>query len=885
MATTEQLQTALAGRYTIERKIGEGGMATVYLARDLKHDRKVALKVLKPELGAVLGVERFLSEIKVTANLQHPNLLPLFDSGEAGGLLFYVMPFVEGETLRTRLEREQQLPVEEAVRIGSAIASALAYAHERGVIHRDLKPENILIQSGQPVVADFGIALAVSNAGGARVTQTGLSLGTPQYMSPEQATGDRTIDARSDIYSLAAMTYEMMAGEPPHTGPNAQAIMAKLLTAEAAPLSSVRKSAPLHVEFAIAKGLAKVPADRFASAAEFAAALDGSRAVTRPATVVRTAAGAVRARLSWREGAGWGLALAGLGAAVWFATRTQPAAPMRRFTIDPPDSVVVNGSSIGGTSSVAVSPDGRTIAFVGSHRLRNKLYVRQLDESEARELPGTEGASRPVFSQDGRTLFFLDLGGSLNSVAVSGGSARKLADSVSANIAAGDDGSLYFSRQGWQLFVLRGEKGTPQLVAKLDSAAETRFGSLAVLPGSRRAIVALREGMRLGVLAEVDLRSGELRPTSIEAALVRHVEPGFFVMARGAGEIRVAPADANGLPNMDQAVSLAQDAVSPAVNAADFAVASQEGTLVYRRQRSAPLPATQVVLAGVGGASRVLRSDGRRYDQPVVSPDGSRAVLRVGATAFNNGDLWLLDLASGAFTPLTRGNASYRPSWSRDGKRILYVTGNPGESVVHSLPWDGSGADSVVVQKPSIAEFAEGPRGGWSVIRNYAQRDLFIVPAESAASATWRPLIVAPSNETSPQLSPNGRLVAYQSDQSGEVEVYITAVPGPGPRVPVSVGGGRSPRWSPDGSRLFYRGGTDLHVATIVERPEPAVSKREVVPGVRLAEDAEVNFARLPDGKLLTTLGPPAPPRTSQLSVITNWQSLFTKRAAPVARP
>ena len=214
MTAVERLRATLADRYAIEREIGAGGMATVFLARDLRHERDVALKVLKPELGAVLGTERFLSEIRVTAKLQHPNLLPLFDSGSADGLLFYVMPFVAGETLRTRLDREKQLPVDEALRIATAVASALDYAHRRGIIHRDLKPENILLSEGQPLVADFGIALAVSNAGGQRVTQTGLSLGTPQYMSPEQATGDRTIDARSDVYSLGAITYEMLAGEP-----------------------------------------------------------------------------------------------------------------------------------------------------------------------------------------------------------------------------------------------------------------------------------------------------------------------------------------------------------------------------------------------------------------------------------------------------------------------------------------------------------------------------------------------------------------------------------------------------------------------------------------------------------------------------------------------
>src|SRR3989338_1674675 len=246
-----QLNAAPTGRYEVEREIGAGGMATVYLARDVRHDRRVALKVLRPELGAVLGVERFLAEIKVTANLQHPNLLQLFDSGEAQGLLFYVMPYVEGESLRARLAREKQLPVDEAVHIAVAVASALDYAHRHGVIHRDLKPENILLQAGQPVIADFGIALAVSNAGGARITQTGISLGTPQYMSPEQATGDRTIDGRTDVYSLAAMLYEMLTGEAPHDGNTAQAIIAKVITDRPRSIRLSRDTVPLHVEAAV----------------------------------------------------------------------------------------------------------------------------------------------------------------------------------------------------------------------------------------------------------------------------------------------------------------------------------------------------------------------------------------------------------------------------------------------------------------------------------------------------------------------------------------------------------------------------------------------------------------------------------------------------------
>src|SRR5688500_15883704 len=360
MNAIAQLSAHLAGRYTIDREIGEGGMATVYLARDLRHDRRVALKVLKPELAAVLGVERFLSEIRVTANLQHPNLLPLFDSGEANGLLFYVMPFVEGESLRARLDREKQLPVEEATRIAVAVASALQYAHTQGVIHRDLKPENILLQSGQPVVADFGIALAVSNAGGARITQTGLSLGTPQYMSPEQATGDR-VDARSDIYSLAAVTYEMLAGEAPHTGKTAQAIIARVLTEQPRSLRSARPQLPEHVEVAVTKALSKLPADRWASASQFADALQGKLALDhRTMATLRTSR-----RSRFQDPVFLAVlltAVLGMAFGAWSLSRrrTSEEASTIRFQLTFPE-----GEALTTAASIALSPDGRAIVYTG----------------------------------------------------------------------------------------------------------------------------------------------------------------------------------------------------------------------------------------------------------------------------------------------------------------------------------------------------------------------------------------------------------------------------------------------------------------------------------------------------------------------------------------
>ncbi|MBT8402999.1 MAG: serine/threonine protein kinase, partial [Gemmatimonadetes bacterium] len=246
--TIARLNAALDGRYRIEREIGEGGMATVYLADDIRHQRQVALKVLKPELAAVVGADRFLTEIRTTANLQHPNILPLFDSGEADSFLYYVMPFVDGETLRARLDREKQLPVDEAVRIATEVADALQAAHEEGIIHRDIKPANILLSRGRPLVADFGIALAVSGAGGGRLTETGLSLGTPYYMSPEQASADREPSPASDVYSLASVLYEMLVGEPPYTGATAQAVLARILTANAPAATEARPAIPAHVD-------------------------------------------------------------------------------------------------------------------------------------------------------------------------------------------------------------------------------------------------------------------------------------------------------------------------------------------------------------------------------------------------------------------------------------------------------------------------------------------------------------------------------------------------------------------------------------------------------------------------------------------------------------
>ena len=334
-----RLNAALEGRYAIERELGEGGMATVYLADDLKHERKVALKVLKPELAAVVGAERFLAEIKTTANLQHPHILPLFDSGEADGFLFYVMPFVEGETLQDRIDREKQLPVDEAVRIATAVANALQTAHDQGVIHRDIKPGNILLsQQGEPLIADFGIALAIGAAGGGRLTETGLSLGTPYYMSPEQATGDQSVGSSTDTYALGSVLYEMLVGEPPYPGTTAQAVLGKIIAGKPVSATEHRSSIPANVDAAVRKALEKLPADRFASARDFVRALGDEH--FRYGEVV---GGTGVAGSRW-SGLKVGVAAAVLGGAfaggaVWSLTSNDAgsSAPTRRFFVDLPE--------------------------------------------------------------------------------------------------------------------------------------------------------------------------------------------------------------------------------------------------------------------------------------------------------------------------------------------------------------------------------------------------------------------------------------------------------------------------------------------------------------------------------------------------------------------
>jgi serine/threonine-protein kinase len=406
----ERLKAALAERYEIERELGRGGMATVYLARDLKHPRKVAIKVLTPELAAVVGAERFLHEIETTASLTHPHILPLLDSGEADGLLYYVMPFIAGQSLRDRLTREEQLPIEDALRIIRDVASALDYAHRQGILHRDIKPENILLSEGEAVVADFGIARAIHVAGGKALTQTGIVVGTPAYMSPEHASGSGTLDGRSDLYSLGCVLYEMLAGETPFTGLTAQAILSKRLTEPVPRLGAVRETVPEAVEHAVTKALSKVPADRYPTPARFAEAL-GVQLETPPRGVVKRKS----SRRSWAIAVGAGALVAIAAVVVWLAQSrdggggTSVAAGVPRPWIwvaefegpssDPTSALVARdmvAAALDQSGIVATVPRGQVREAL---RLAGKSDTVRVDAELARELAFRSGVSTVVSGQ------------------------------------------------------------------------------------------------------------------------------------------------------------------------------------------------------------------------------------------------------------------------------------------------------------------------------------------------------------------------------------------------------------------------------------------------------------------------------------------------------
>jgi hypothetical protein len=879
----DRLSSALAGRYIIDRVIGAGGMATVYLARDPRHERHVALKVLNPEIAAVLGAERFLAEIKTTANLQHPHLLPLFDSGQAEGLLYYVMPYVEGESLRSRLEREKQLPVDEAVGIAVAVAAALEYAHAHSVIHRDLKPENILLHAGQPVVADFGIALAVSNAGGARVTQTGISLGTPAYMSPEQATGDRAIDGRTDVYSLGAVLYEMLVGDPPHAASTSQAIIAKVLTERPPNVRTLRPSVPEQVAFSIEKALEKLPADRFATAGELADALRGRRPVVGAAagspTLATQRALAARARpAGWRALARWSPWVIAAATATFAAVpslRRAPTPRPARFVLDLGDSVRLQ-STLGQT--IALSPDGSMLALAAQIGLAQPVIVRRLDDPELHILPGVTSLAVTDFSPDSRWLL-LGTPALVRKVALNGGEPVKLADRASGGVLAA--AASWGSRKevvyadGNSLWRVSENGGTPALVAQPDSSrGHIAYGWPDVLPGGKAALITIWKGMNLGraELGVVTLPDGRVTDLGTVGTSPRY-SSGYVIFCRANGTVYAAAMSLRTLRLTGEPVQVLEG-VSVKANGAAELTLSDNGTLAYIAGQPAQSRFRVVTRAG---AARAIGTELQAFEYPRISPDGRRVAVTI--SPLGGPDIWTYDLVSEALTPLTHDGSSQRAEWSPDGRHLVYIGRDGPNNVVRQQAWDGSGT-SELFSKPgnNVLEVALGPLHSYAAFRvgrGATQRDIWIAPLDSLDKP--RPFIATPADEWLPAVSPTGRLMAYVTTETGRAEVYVRPLSTDGGRIQVSAGGGAEPKWSRDGRELFYRGSAHMIAAVVTENPELAVQRRDTLfTDIYLRSGNRPMYDVFPNGREFLMLQEES--RQPNLYVVVNWTAELQRK-------
>ena len=829
----ERLNAALEGRYAIERELGEGGMATVYLADDLKHERKVALKVLKPELAAVVGAERFLAEIKTTANLQHPHILPLHDSGEADSFLFYVMPYVEGETLRDRIDREKQLPVDEAVALASKVAGALQHAHEHGVIHRDIKPGNILLQDGEPVVADFGIALAVGAAGSNRLTETGLSLGTPYYMSPEQATGDQAVGASTDTYALGSVLYEMLTGDPPYMGSTAQAVLGQIISAKPISATEKRPSIPANVDAAVRKALEKLPADRFGSAQEFVKALEDEHFRYGE----RVAAGAVGAAAGpWNRLTLVGWSLAAVTTLIAGGLLLRPAAPnpVTRVSVQIPEDQFFDPVR----GYLDLSDDGSLLVYRGvGVEGQAQLWARRWNALNATPIGGTDGGALPAISPDGQEVAF-QVGGSIRVVPLQGGVSRTLAERGLCCAGWSSDGAwVYYSEPNAGLRRVPAGGGSPEIVTEVDTGAGDAVNMfLDVLPDGRGVVFMTRgpDGHRIQA---VDGETGEVKDLT-PGTFPRYSPTGHLLFVDDDGTLLAAPFDVERLELTGAAVPVAEGLTVLFEGDAFFAV-SQTGTLVYR---TGGIPGGLVTPVWVerDGTARDIEAEWTvaavsGNTSLALSADGARLAMSIGDQE-NTYDLWVKQLDTGPLSRVTfEGTNNRRAVWSPDGQSLTFVSNRAGQSDLWTKPADGTGAAEVVLDRElTLHEVLYSPDGTWLVFREETGTDVDddIYAIRPGVDSVAFALAATEFSERSPALSPDGRWLAYISNQSGRQEVYVRPFPpdAGSDLVQVSADGGTEPIWAHSGRELFYRNGSNELVAVQVSGdPSFSASQQEVL--------------------------------------------------------
>jgi eukaryotic-like serine/threonine-protein kinase len=886
----QSLIGAQIGSYQVLSLLGAGGMGEVYKARDIRLDRIVAIKVLPAHLADRADLrERFEREAKTIGSQNHPHICTLYDIGHEGEIDFLVMEYLEGETLAQRLLKGS-LPLEQVLQYAIEMADALDKAHRKGITHRDLKPANIMLTKTGTKLLDFGLAKLRQEASPAApvsglpterdpLTAEGAIVGTLQYMAPEQLEG-KEVDARTDIFAFGAVVYEMATGKGAFEGKTQASVIGAIMSIDPPLMSSLQPMTPPALDRVVKKCLAKEPDDRWHAAKDLCDELkwiaeSGSQAgaVTAPAAP---------AWKDWRKTLVWAaaslLACAIIGITVWIL-KPVPPRPVTRFTLSlPPDQQLAGLDAL----AIALSPDGTRLAYVATQNGAQQIYLRAMDSSEIRLIPGTEGARAPFFSPDGQWVgFFAD--NKLRKVSLSGGVPVTLCDapgnslSVSASWGV-DDNIVFHSGTTTGLQQVSATGGTPKLLTAPDSKkGETAHRFPEFLPGGKTVLFAAGQSAAANFNnARVVVRSqqtGETRDL-IGGTYARYAPTGHLVYAQ-AGTLMAMPFDPQRLAVTGTSVPVLESVLqSPGSGVAQYSF-SNTGSVAYV---PGGLQGVQRKLVWVDrkGTEQPLPAPSHPYRTPRLSPDGRRVVVAISDQLGAN--LWLYDLTRDTLTRLTFGRtANATPIWTPDGKRITFGSTRAGSSASNAFwqPADGSGSAE------ALTTFGENGHnmGSWSPdgqvlsfeeINPVTRRDVWVYTLSDRKA---HPFLNTQFNETAPEFSPDGRWLAYASDESGRYEIYVQPYPGPGGKWQISTEGGTEPRWIRNGE-IFYRSGTKMMAVDTKLKPTFSADKPKMlfegqyVPSLATMHNYDVS----PDGqRFLMVKDSEQATLSTQINVVLNW--------------
>jgi Tol biopolymer transport system component/predicted Ser/Thr protein kinase len=865
------------GPYEILSAIGAGGMGEVYRARDTRLERIVAVKILPDHLSDRAELrERFEREARTIASLNHPHICTLHDIGHQEGTDFLVMEYLEGETLAERLKKGP-LPLDLVLQYAIEIADALDKAHRKGITHRDLKPGNIMLTKSGAKLLDFGLAklrepqaavatLSALPTEGSNLTARGTILGTLQYMAPEQLEG-KEVDARTDIFAFGVVVYEMATGKKAFEGKSKASLIAKILETDPPLISSLQPMTPPQLDRVVKKCLAKEPEKRWQVASDLC---DELKWIAEGGAHTGSPPIAAPVGKNWLKTTLWaGVVMAAcilVGLAVWFLKPAAPK-PVSRFVMALPEGQRLNENF----SALAISPDGTRLVYAGGPgNLTTRLYVRAMDGLEARPIPGTEGGENPFFSPDGQRIGFITNGGKLVTVSLSGGAPANLAEVRFPGFYGASWGSqgiiVFVPQRNGPVLQISETGGEAKPLTHLEKS-EFAHAYPELLPGGKGMLFTALVGTTANIVAQ-SLTTGEHRVLTQSGEQPRYAPSGHLVYAQG-DDLMAVPFDPQRLAITGAAVPVVHGILSSG-GVAQYSFSST-GALVYV-PGSVQEAQSRLVWIDRKGAEQPVAAPAHNYVLPRVSPDGKRVAVNIEEA---DGQIWVYDVDRETLTRLTfEGGASIDPVWTPDGKRIAF---KGADNRLFWQPADGS----TTAEALTSAELAgNNVPGSWSPdgqvlafmeINRDTGYDLYTLPLKDGKP---QPFLRTASVETAPRFSPDGRFIAYASDESGRIEIYVRSYPGPGGKWQISSEGGSEPVWNPKGRELFYRAGNKMMAVDVTVQPTFSAGKPRTLfegpylPTPRSFPDYDVS----PDGQRFLMLKPSEQTSSlTQIVVVQNW--------------